>query len=116
VQRFGELTVDVRAAEAALRVAGDAVTEVLARPSTEAATEASLAVATANVLGERAALTVANAIFEVGGTRAAQDPLNLHRHWRNARTHSLADPIRWKYHHLGRYTLLGINPPRHAQI
>jgi alkylation response protein AidB-like acyl-CoA dehydrogenase len=89
---------------------------VLREPSADAATEALLAVGTANVLAERAALAVANAIFEVGGTRSAVEPLNLHRHWRNARTHSLAEPIRWKYHHLGRYTLLGISPPRHTQI
>jgi SfnB family sulfur acquisition oxidoreductase len=116
VQRFGELTVDVRGAEAALRTAAEAVTEVLREPSPENATEALLAVGTATVLGERAALATSNAIFEVGGTRAAMEPLNLHRHWRNARTHSLADPISWKYHHLGRYTLLGISPPRHTQI
>jgi SfnB family sulfur acquisition oxidoreductase len=116
VQRFGELAVEVRGAEAALRVAGEAVSEVLREPSPAAASEALLAVATANIWGERAALATATAIFEVGGTRAASDTLNLHRHWRNARTHSLAEPIRWKYHHLGRYTLLGVSPPRHTQI
>jgi SfnB family sulfur acquisition oxidoreductase len=116
VQRFGELTVEVRGAEAALRVAGEAVSEVLREPSPTAAAEALLAVATANIWGERAALSTSTAIFEVGGPRAAADKLNLHRHWRNARTHSLAEPIRWKYHHLGRYTLLGVSPPRHTQI
>ncbi len=116
IQRFGELTVDVRASEAALTVAADAVTRALASPSDESAAEASLAVATAKVLAERAALSVTNGIYEVSGTRSAAEGLNLHRHWRNARTHTLHDPIRWKYHHLGRHTLLGVNPPRHAQI
>ena len=116
IQRFGELTVAVRAAEAALRTAGVAVTDVLAEPTSEAANEALLAVATATIVGERAALAAADAIFELGGTRATQDALGLDRHWRNARTHAAFDPIRWRYHHLGRYTLLGVSPPRHTQI
>jgi alkylation response protein AidB-like acyl-CoA dehydrogenase len=116
VQRFGELTVDVRAAEAALRVASGALTESLLNPSDPAATEAAVAVATAKVLGERAALAVSSAAFELGGPAATAVSLNLDRHWRNARTHSLEDPIRWKYHHLGRFTLLGVSPPRHRQI
>jgi SfnB family sulfur acquisition oxidoreductase len=116
IQRFGELTVDVRAAEVALDAAAVAVGVVLSAPSPDAATEASLAVATAKVMGERAALAVTNAIFELGGPAASLQSLNLHRHWRNARTHTLNDPIRWKYHHLGRFTLLGISPPRHEQL
>jgi SfnB family sulfur acquisition oxidoreductase len=116
IQRFGELTVEVRAAEAALEAASVAVGVVLDAPSPDAATEASLAVATAKVVGERAALAVTNAIFELGGPAASLQALNLHRHWRNARTHTLHDPIRWKFHHLGRFTLLGISPPRHEQL
>jgi len=53
-----------------------------------------LAVATAKVLADRAALAVTNALFELGGTRSADERLNLHRHWRNARTHTLHDLIR----------------------
>lgn len=116
VQRFGALTVEVRAAEAALRVAAEAVAAVLADPTPDHATEALLAVGTVTVQGERAALAVADGVFEVGGIRAAMDDVNLHRHWRNARTHALGEPTRWKQHHLGRHTLLGISPPRHSQI
>ena len=36
----------------------------------------------------------------------------LDRHWRNVRVHSLHDPARWKYVHLGNHTLLGTSPPR----
>jgi SfnB family sulfur acquisition oxidoreductase len=116
IQRFGELTVDVRVAEATLRAAGQAVDQALAQPSDEAAAEASLAVATAKIVGEKAALALTNGIFEVSGTRSAAASLGLDRHWRNARTHTLHDPVRWKYHHLGRWTLLGVRPPRHGQI
>jgi alkylation response protein AidB-like acyl-CoA dehydrogenase len=116
VQRVGELTVEVRAAEAALRVASEAITESTLNPSEGAATEAAVAVATVKILSERAALAVANGAFEVGGPAMAARSLNVDRHWRNARTHSIEDPVRWKFHHLGRYTLLGISPPRHRQI
>ena len=40
------------------------------------------------------------------------------RHWtgigRNARTHTLHDPVRWKYAILGNHALNGVNPPLHA--
>jgi len=39
---------------------------------------------------------------------------NLDRHWRNARTHTLHDPVSWKYHAIGNYWLNGTNPPRHG--
>ncbi|MFX5610672.1 SfnB family sulfur acquisition oxidoreductase, partial [Acinetobacter baumannii] len=41
---------------------------------------------------------------------------NLDRHWRNARTHTLHDPVRWKYHAIGNYVLNGKKPPRHGAI
>jgi SfnB family sulfur acquisition oxidoreductase len=116
IQRFGELTVEVRAAEATLRAAAGAVTESILNPSDATATEAAVAVAAAKILAERAALAVTSGVFEVGGSMSTAKSLNLDRHWRNARTHSLEDPVRWKYHHLGRFTLLGVSPPRHRQI
>lgn len=42
--------------------------------------------------------------------------LNLHRHWRDARTHTLHDPARWKIQHIGRYVLNGTPPPRHGLL
>ena len=40
----------------------------------------------------------------------------LDRHWRNARTHTVHDPIRWKYQHIGRALLHGVPPPLHSAI
>lgn len=111
-QRFGELEVEVRAAEAALTVAGRAVDTVVELGTDDAAVEASLAVGAAKVLADRAALSVTSALFELGGTRSSDDSLDLHRHWRNARTHTLHDPVRWKIHHLGRWAVRGEIPPR----
>ena len=62
------------------------------------------------------AVEVSSGLFEVGGTRSALDCLNLDRHWRNARTHTLHDPAAWKVQHLGRYVVDGTPPPNHGQL
>lgn len=116
VQRFGELEVEVRAAEAALVAAAISVDLADKRRTDDASAAASLASATAKVLADRAALAVTNALFELGGTRSTDNRLNLHRHWRNARTHTLHDPVRWKLQHLGRWAVRGELPPRGPQI
>ncbi|WP_181724969.1 SfnB family sulfur acquisition oxidoreductase [Nocardia gipuzkoensis] len=117
IQRFGELSVAVTAAEATLSSAGWAVDEATRTdPSVDSAARASLAVATAKVLADRAANDVSAALFEVGGTRSAAADLNLHHFWRNARTHTLHDPVRWKYQHIGRALLHDAAPPLHGVI
>ncbi|RKS78849.1 SfnB family sulfur acquisition oxidoreductase [Actinomadura pelletieri DSM 43383] len=116
VQRFGELAITERAARAVLAEAGRAVEDARHDLTEENAVQASLAVAAAKILADRAAVEVTNALFEVSGTRSAADDLNLHRHWRNARTHTLHDPVRWKVQHIGRYVLNGTPPPRHGVI
>ncbi|MEU0545874.1 SfnB family sulfur acquisition oxidoreductase [Nocardia sp. NPDC005978] len=116
VQRFGELEVSVRAAEALLAVAGAAIDRAQEDLDDAGAAAVSIAVATAKAAADRAALEVTNALFEVAGTRSALDSLNLHRHWRNARTHTLHDPVRWKIQHIGRFVLTGTPPPRHGVL
>ena len=116
IQRFGELEITTRAAEALLAEAARAVDAVTSALDDQSAAAASIAVATAKAFADRAAIEVTNALFEVSGTRSALEPLNLHRHWRNARTHTLHDPVRWKVQHIGRYTLGGTPPPRHGVI
>ncbi|MBL1103016.1 SfnB family sulfur acquisition oxidoreductase [Streptomyces sp. 5-8] len=116
IQRFGELAIRARAAEALLREAARAVDEARADLTDDSAAEASIAVATAKVTAAEAALEVASALFEVSGTRSALDSLGLHRYWRDARTHTLHDPARWKVQHIGRYVLGGTKPPRHGLL
>ncbi|MCS3780496.1 SfnB family sulfur acquisition oxidoreductase [Tsukamurella ocularis] len=116
IQRFGELTVTVRAAEAALVVAAQAVDATFDAPGPDTAAEASLAVATAKVLADRAATEVPSALFEVSGTRSAGGDSGLDRYWRDARTHTLHDPVRYKVNHLGRFTLNEERPPLHGVI
>ena len=57
------------------------------------------------------AIAATNKLFELAGTRSTLAEHNLDRHWRNARTHTLHDPVRWKYAILGNYYLNGVNPP-----
>ncbi|MFF4394851.1 SfnB family sulfur acquisition oxidoreductase [Streptomyces sp. NPDC001480] len=116
IQRFGELALHVRTAEALLREAARTVDEARADLTDDSAAEASIAVAAAKVRAAEAAVEVASALFEVSGTRSALDSLNLHRHWRDARTHTLHDPTRWKIQHIGRYVLSGTRPPRHGLL
>ncbi|WP_063038151.1 SfnB family sulfur acquisition oxidoreductase [Nocardia pseudovaccinii] len=114
IQRFGELSVAVTSAEATLTAAGVAVDAAIR--DAEFVAPASLAVATAKVAADRAANEVSAALFEVGGTRSAAADLNLHHFWRNARTHTLHDPVRWKYQHIGRALLHETAPPLHGVI
>ncbi|MET8222663.1 SfnB family sulfur acquisition oxidoreductase [Streptomyces sp. NPDC004082] len=116
IQRIGELAVQVRASEALLSAAARAVDTARAGLTDASAAEASVAVAAAKAHAAATAVEVAGAVFEVSGTRSALDSLNLHRHWRDARTHTLHDPARWKIQHIGRYVLNGTLPPRHGLL
>ncbi|WP_328430893.1 SfnB family sulfur acquisition oxidoreductase [Streptomyces sp. NBC_00453] len=116
IQRFGELALRTRASEALLREAARAVDAARADLTHDTAAEASIAVAAAKVQSAQTAVEVASALFEVSGTRSALNSLNLHRHWRDARTHTLHDPARWKIQHIGRYVLNGTRPPRHGLL
>ncbi|MER6423001.1 SfnB family sulfur acquisition oxidoreductase [Streptomyces sp. NPDC001137] len=116
IQRFGELALQVRASEALLREAARTVDAAGADLTDDTAAEASIAVAAAKVQAAQTAVDTASALFEVSGTRSALNSLNLHRHWRDARTHTLHDPTRWKIQHIGRYVLNGTRPPRHGLL
>jgi SfnB family sulfur acquisition oxidoreductase len=116
IQRVGELAVKVRAAEALLDAAAAAVDAAREDLTDASAGAASIAVATAKAFADPVAVELGSAIFELGGTRSSLEGLNLNRHWRNARTHTLHDPARWKIQHIGRYVLNGQLPPRHGVL
>lgn len=116
VQALGRMEVGVRASEALLREAGRAVDVADDDLTAANAARASLAVAAVRAHSAEVAVDVASRLFEVCGTRSALDSLNLHRHWRNARTHTLHDPAAWKVQHLGRWVADGTPPPNHGQL
>ncbi len=110
VAAFGRLQVRVRAAEALLADAARRLDEAAADPEPALVTAARLGVAEARVCGAEAALAVAGDALDALGASAADERYGLDRHWRNARTHTLHDPTRWKYVHLGRHLVDGVVP------
>jgi SfnB family sulfur acquisition oxidoreductase len=112
----GELKIRVDASSALLARAGTFVDRAQAEPSVETVAAASVAVAEAKIASTEAALLVASKLIELGGSSATLAKHDLDRHWRNARTHSVHDPVRWKYRAVGDYWLNGVNPPRHGAI
>lgn len=84
--------------------------------SDEQAAKASILVAEAKVYANDAALHISEKLIELGGSRSSLSIHNLDQHWRNARVHTLHDPIRWKLHALGEYYLNHKLPARHAWI
>lgn len=113
----GRVYVGLLAAEATLRQAAAVLDSIdPAQLNAATAARASIAVAGAKVLTTTAALQVSEKLLEWGGSRATLEQHGLDRHWRNARTHTLHDPVRWKQHTLGNYYLNGVEPVRHAWI
>ncbi|SDL88989.1 sulfur acquisition oxidoreductase, SfnB family [Pseudomonas indica] len=117
VADVGRLNVELHAAEAVLRRAARVLDDSAAAPlDADGAARASIAVAEAKVLTTEIALRASEKLFELAGSRATLAEFNLDRHWRNARTHTLHDPVRWKYHAIGAYHLNGQHPARHSWI
>ncbi len=110
---LGDLQIRVNAANAMVERAARILDEVRDRHDEADVARASVAVAEAKVLANDAALFASSKLFEFGGASSARTSLNLDRHWRNARTHTLHDPVRWKYHLIGNYVLNDKNPPLH---
>jgi SfnB family sulfur acquisition oxidoreductase len=117
IHRFGRLATQVRAAEALLASAAATLEEVgrVPRDAREAA-RGSIAVAEAKAFASDVAVEVASDLFALAGASAADERLDLSRHWRNARTHASHDPVDWKYHHVGNFRLNHVLPPNHGQL
>jgi len=50
-------------------------------------------------------------LFSVGGANASLRSHNLDRHWRNARTHTLHDPVAYKTKMIGDFYMNDRPPP-----
>ncbi|MDZ4192144.1 MAG: SfnB family sulfur acquisition oxidoreductase [Pseudomonas sp.] len=113
----GRLQVELHAAEALLHKAGRVLDEVAASAiEADAAARASIAVAEAKALTTEISLQASEKLLELAGSRATLAEFGLDRHWRNARTHTLHDPVRWKYHAVGAWHLNQRHPARHSWI
>jgi SfnB family sulfur acquisition oxidoreductase len=112
IAQVGDLQIRLLAAEAMMERAGHSLDAAVADPTEQRNTAALVAVAAAKVLTTELALLAANKLFELVGTRATASTLGLDRLWRDARTHTLHDPVRWKVHAIGNHTLNEAPMPR----
>ncbi|MCU4641707.1 SfnB family sulfur acquisition oxidoreductase [Acinetobacter courvalinii] len=118
LQEVGKLNILLDAAILLLDEAAEYLDELdqLTEISAEQAARASILVAEAKIYANDAALHISEKLLELGGSRASLSQHNLDQHWRNARVHTLHDPVRWKFHAIGDYYLNGTHPARHAWI
>lgn len=111
LERVGRLAGKLHAAQELLVEAARHLDGVADWPETDDAGRAALVVGQVKAYAGDVAVEIANELFTVAGASAADAAHNLDRHWRNARTHTLHDPNRWRYHRLGDHVLNHRLPP-----
>ena len=116
LELFGKLALQLDAADALLERAGRSVDTAAAKSDERTVAAASIAVAKARAATTEIALQASTRLLELAGTQSTLREHNLDRHWRNARTHTLHDPVRWKYIAVGSYYLNDVLPPRHGAL
>jgi SfnB family sulfur acquisition oxidoreductase len=115
LHRLGQLRAKFHAAEALLLRAARAVDLAGPRPEADAAACAAVLVGEAKAYAEDISVEISSELFALIGTSAADESLNLDRHWRNARVHSVHDANQWRYHAAGNWFLNGIAPGKPAR-
>jgi len=113
LRRAGDLHAQISAATALAERAALAVQAAFARGaqlSAQERGEAAIAVAEAKVIAHRAGLNASQELFDLVGARGTRASLGYDRFWRNARTHTLHDPLDYKLNALGRWALNGELP------
>nr|WP_314577326.1 SfnB family sulfur acquisition oxidoreductase [uncultured Pseudomonas sp.] len=113
---FGKLSIRLHAAEALLERSGEYLDRAQAETTAENLAQASVAVAEARAISTEISLAASSTLFELAGSQATLAEHGLDRHWRNARVHTLHDPVRWKYHAIGNFYLNDVNPPRRGTL
>jgi alkylation response protein AidB-like acyl-CoA dehydrogenase len=112
-QRFGQFRLLVRPAEVLADEAArklDAAWRRGAHLDAAQRGEVAIAVAEAKVLAHRASIEIGSQLFELTGARSTSARYGLDRFWRNARVHTLHDPVDYKLRDLGRHALDGRLP------
>lgn len=116
LKSFGHLSIRLHATEALLERAGEFLDRAQAETNADTVAAASIAVAEVRALSTEISLAAGSTLFELAGSQATLAEHGLDRHWRNARVHTLHDPVRWKYHAVGNYYLNQQNPPLRGTI
>jgi alkylation response protein AidB-like acyl-CoA dehydrogenase len=110
---YGELTVLTRSASALTEQAVRAVHGSLARGEDltfDEYAEVSVLVAMAEAAASRAAQESTTRALDIIGVRALSSRLGFDRFWRNARTHTLYEPVSHRLLDVGDYFLNGAHP------
>lgn len=111
--RYGELYLQLESARLLADAAGsalDAAWNAKEAVTPEARGRAAVAIAATKVATTRASLDISTRIFDVMGARSTTAKLRLDRFFRNARTHTLHDPVDYKLKELGEWELTGKVP------
>ncbi|MFF4037087.1 acyl-CoA dehydrogenase family protein [Streptomyces sp. NPDC001816] len=111
---YGELTVLTRAASALTDQAEAAVHDGLVHGEDityDEYAEISVLVAMAEAAASRAAQESTARALDIIGARSASSRLGFDRFWRNARTHTLYEPVAHRLRDVGDYFLNGAHPP-----
>ncbi|MBM7048137.1 MULTISPECIES: SfnB family sulfur acquisition oxidoreductase [Rhizobium] len=112
ITRVGEIAVRIEAATAMVERAGSKIDAAQINLTEDHVIDAALSVAAAQTVTAEIAMEASNTLFDLAGASSARIGLNLDRHWRNARIHTLHDPARRTYNAVGNYHLNGIKPPK----
>jgi len=113
LKRYGLLSTKLKAAQVLADLAAQKLDSALARGvalTEKERGEVAIAVAQAKVMADHAVLQTTQKIFDATGAGATSERLGLDRYWRNARVHTLHDPVDYKLRDLGRFALLGRYP------
>lgn len=110
LRSFGEMQASVHAAEMLVRRAADAADASQRDPSARSRGLASVATAEAKIASTETALSCANLILQLCGSRAVEEKYGMDRHWRNARVLTLHDPVEYKRRIVGDFVLNGQLP------
>ncbi|BCP55197.1 hypothetical protein K32_38140 [Kaistia sp. 32K] len=110
---LGAFSAHLAASEALFAEALDSLRALASQTLTEAVVQRfSLEVSVVKVHAGELAIDIAAGLLDIAAEFARPDLIGLDRHWRNARTHTLHDPSRWRYLRIGDHALNGRLPPR----
>lgn len=116
LERVGNFTAHLRAAEALADRAGKVIADIYVgrqdsrKLNPDERGDAAEWVASVKIVATDTALRVTSGILEVMGAKATSAKLGADRWWRDVRTHTLHDPVAYKNTEVGRWRLTG-EPP-----
>lgn len=110
-RQMGNIQAHVDAGAALQDAAYDLMDYAREHRTPETRARAALELHKSKIIVVEAALKAGEGLFQMCGAASTLDTLNLGRHWRNARTLSLHDPIHYKEQVVGDYVINGNFPP-----